>query len=709
MKSINGIKLHWLPFNIFVVIIGILAYFLIVGPLALQPTNIAWLEQGDPAQHYLGWQFFRYSDWSFPIGLNPNYGLDISNAIIFSDSNPLLAFLFKPFSKYLPEPFQYFGIWLLICFILQAWFSAKLIGLVTRSQVIILLGGCLFCFAPPMLGRIHGHFSLVGHFLILASLYLALSPSPNRRILSWAGLLVACALTHAYLLAMVGLVWSADIVDRVIKRSLRPRRAVLEAALIFCVTFLACWQAGYFSVSDGVIAEGYGYYRMNLLSILDPTGWSYVLCDIPQSSGDYEGFNYLGLGILFLGLSVIPILIDAQTGIVKAIINRPVLLFAMVLLAIFALSNTLGLAALNFYFPIPEPLLVIANIFRSSGRMFWPVFYIMVFLIIFLVIRGYSKNVAATLLVLGLLIQIVDTSSAWKDLMKKRRVTPNSAWPTKMVDPFWKEAATKYKQIRHVMPENFIPSWQTTANYAGVNHLSTDAVYLARVSSAAVASAQKLASEAIRSGRYQSDSLYILEPRFLPQAALTLNAKNDLLAQIDDFFVIAPGWKICSSCSKVSGEIKVDDFLAPPLRLGERLVFSTSQLGLKYLVYGWSIPEEWGTWSDGSEALIKLPPFESHNARKILLEVQPLLSPAHHKQSVELSINGVSINPVVLTDNSGRLLEIEIPEVVRQQLQQDNPPLNLQFYFPDAVRPVDIGMNIDSRKLAVRLISLTVH
>ena len=39
---------------------------------------------------------------------------------------------------------------------------------------------------------------------------------------------------------------------------------------------------------------------MNLLSPIDQAGWSLILPDLPKASGDYEGFNYLGLGVLLL-------------------------------------------------------------------------------------------------------------------------------------------------------------------------------------------------------------------------------------------------------------------------------------------------------------------------------------------------------------------------------------------------------------------------
>lgn len=48
-------------------LLGALAFLLVIGPRALDPQNIAWLAEGDPATHYLGWVFFRHSPWTFPL------------------------------------------------------------------------------------------------------------------------------------------------------------------------------------------------------------------------------------------------------------------------------------------------------------------------------------------------------------------------------------------------------------------------------------------------------------------------------------------------------------------------------------------------------------------------------------------------------------------------------------------------------------------
>ena len=62
---------------------------------------------------------------------------------------------------------------------------------------------------------------------------------------------------------------------------------------------------------------------------------------------------------------------------------------------------------------------MLANVFRCSGRMFWPVFYAIIFVVIFLIVRGNNTRTAVYLLGFALVIQIVDTSAAWRDHTRK--------------------------------------------------------------------------------------------------------------------------------------------------------------------------------------------------------------------------------------------------------------------------------------------------
>ncbi len=225
------------------VLVGISALLVFAGPNVLLVDNIAWLTPGDAPQHYLGWAYFRGSDWSFPIGLNPDYGLELGSAIVYSDSIPLLAIFFKIFDPILPDTFQYFGVWLLICFTAQAVLSWKLIGLFSNDVMIRLLGVGFFVSSPPMINRMTQHISnvahltLVGHFLILAALYLFLRPKPARNAAPWLLLLAVAAMVHAYLFGMVAIFWFADLVRSVSRKERTRRTAVghfLGAVALVC-------------------------------------------------------------------------------------------------------------------------------------------------------------------------------------------------------------------------------------------------------------------------------------------------------------------------------------------------------------------------------------------------------------------------------------------------------------------------------------------
>jgi putative flippase GtrA len=688
------------------VTIGGVSFLLVVGPRVLDPANLAWLAEGDPATHYLGWLFFRNTGWSFPIGLNPDYGLEIGSAIIFSDSNPLLAFLFKPFAALLPEPFQYFGIWILACFVLQAWFGWKLVALISDSLAIRALGAAFFVFAPPMIWRLHGHLSLVGHFLVVAALYLALDRTLLRRKLAWGMLLAVAALVHVYLLAMVALLWLADMLGKIIEKNLSIQKAVVEFATILSVIGIISWQVGYLSVGSGVSAGGYGLYRMNLLSIIDSSGWSYVLKDISEGQGDYEGFNFLGLGVIFLLVSALPALFAGKIGILRAASKFPVILLALAGLTVFAISHKVGFESYEFEYSLPDQALSSANILRASGRMFWPVFYMILFVAIFCVVRGYQKRVAASLLGLALVIQIVDTSAGWTGIRSKLMAEPSGTWSTPLADPFWDDAAAKYAKVRWIQPGNHTPQWLTLAAYAGTHGLATDAVYLARVGNAALGIAQGKATEALATGRYEPDSLYVLDDGALRQAAFSISADNDLLARIDGFNVLAPGWKKCTACPRVVNEVKASDLL-PSLAVGERMLTNASGAGLAYLAEGWSHPEPWGIWSDGPKATIALP-ASSERGTSVLIEANPLLGPTHPKQDVEVLVNGVPAAKATLTADSKQEFEVQIPKSALEEPGADQL-IKLEFRFPDAARPKDIGINEDTRMLAIGLLSLTVR
>ena len=149
----NPIRSRW--HVLWPIFLGVLCFWVVCGPRALNPIHIAWLlgddslvVGNDSAQHYFGWVFYRNTNWTFPVGLNPDWGLENASSISYADALPLFAIPFKLFSPWLPFPFQYYGIWHMLCFVAQALFAWRLFRGMSVSVWISIVGTFLVTFPP---------------------------------------------------------------------------------------------------------------------------------------------------------------------------------------------------------------------------------------------------------------------------------------------------------------------------------------------------------------------------------------------------------------------------------------------------------------------------------------------------------------------------------------------------------------------------------
>lgn len=118
---------------------------------------------------------------------------------------------------------------------------------------------------------------------------------------------------------------------------------------------------------------------------------------------------------------------------------------------------------------------------------------------------------------------------------------------------------------------------------------------------------------------------------------------------------------------------------------------------------GWSIPEAWGMWSDGSEAQIAVPVTLVDGQRPALLtlEVQPFTTPSHPRQHVEINVDGA---PVYAGD-LGTVTTLRIPLSKRPATRETRYIVTLAL--PDAATPREAGSpSGDPRRLAIGLLSI---
>ncbi len=169
----------------------------------------------------------------------------------------------------------------------------------------------------------------------------------------------------------------------------------------------------------------YGFFSININAIFNPKScggytWSNLLPIQPQIPGNYDGFNYLGLGILLLLLSV------GSVNVYIYVIKRRKLsqqnfyyLLAMLFLLCFAITNVITFQdKILLTIPIPERVVKLCGIFRASSRMFYPIFYTIYIYLLYKVCdleKTINKYLPIVIISLTVFIQIFDLSSVIKE------------------------------------------------------------------------------------------------------------------------------------------------------------------------------------------------------------------------------------------------------------------------------------------------------
>lgn len=441
---------------------SLITYHFIYGIETLNPKNINWLMSvyHDWGQHYLGWAYFREESWTYPIGNVQNYNYPAGTNIGLTDSIPFFAIFFKLFNFLLPEDFQYFGIWLFLCFFLNGLFSFKILKIYFKESILILFLSTIFLIVNPILIYRGMHPALCGHWLILASIYnyLINSNSENVNKINRNQLILALlsSLINPYLFLMViGFNFITPFKHYFYERSINLKKAFFFP-IITCVSVVFVWfLVGMvtFNNDKGLeVIDSYGLYGFNLNNFYNPSGYSKFLPQLNWTNHhQYEGFAYLGIGmmVLFLFTTVLFVIKKHYKHIKLKYIP---LILLVILSVVFAITNKVSLnEKIIFEYPTLEIIKKIGNIFRASGRFIW-IFYYTIYLASLVI---FIKTKIATnfkMIVLGLLlaIQIYDISH----LITFRKL-PKGKYELSKFDKEWFDITPKFKKIITYPPFQF--------------------------------------------------------------------------------------------------------------------------------------------------------------------------------------------------------------------------------------------------------------
>ncbi len=515
---------HMLP--IVGMLFGILTFCFVYGIRIIDPTYDDWLfAGGDLTQHYMGWLYYRQTDWTFPIGLLEGVSSTGQLSCMYLDCIPLLALLFKPFSALLPATFQYLGIWGVCSFGLTGFFAVLLLEKCSRNPLFCLAGSFCFVLSPPLLDRIYHHEALAGHWVILAGMCLWAYQHRKWKhwwtpSVLWAVLAAIAVLVQMYFAPMVFLLMCGALLHDVLLTK-KWRYALCSVASATASVLLTLFCLGAFVGEGSYAGGGLGKFSSNLNTLFNPKSLSKFLKPMNILDGQGEGYGFLGFGILLGCVLSIGVLCAwaEKTGFVGVRKHlrekRPLLIgvgVTALLTGILAVSPKVTLNA-NVLFTIPYPAFItnLLSIFRSGGRFIWVLDYLIYFGVFYLLSRMQPKKTALCLTVFCCGMQIFDLRDTLRS--KHEKYADTIVYESPLKDAAWEALADGAEEILFLpLPKNFIgyrELYMSMGYFAYHHHMRMSSFYIARSDYDSMAAYAQQAYEALCAGEVREDVLYV--------------------------------------------------------------------------------------------------------------------------------------------------------------------------------------------------------
>lgn len=514
-------------------ILGMIIFMLIYGVKIINPTYDDWIYQksGDINQHYIGWQFYRKSSWSFPIGLIEGLS-EQKVSMMYTDSIPLFAVIFKVLSPLLPETFQYMGLWGIFCFAMQGGLGTLITAKLEEEQNIFidLIGGSLFIFSETVIQRMFGHSALGGQWLILLFIWLWLCNDEYtsvQRVIFWTLTSILSVSVHPYFVPMCYFVMFGTLLYDLLENR-KIVRDVLVPVSSIPFTLLVMWLNGAFYGGSNFSGGGLGKFSANLNALINPIGEgnSLLIKPLPIIDGQGEGYAYLGAGIIFGAVICIILMIfftvkNRFLGISYFFSEYKNIIIPVTL--VIAISSYLAffpVVVINdkviFEFSYPEKITELLSVFRASGRFIWLTFYgIIVGIIAFAFRKLDNRKVGTIFLILCLAIQLIDMTPIFKRFSYYKT---EMKYTSPFKDSRWEELGTIYDEICFVpkVPDfnDYMDNYYAFAIYAVKHNMNMSSFIIARLDFDKMTEYTENQSEKLAQGKPEKDKLYIITNNF---------------------------------------------------------------------------------------------------------------------------------------------------------------------------------------------------
>lgn len=510
-------------------LVGIVCFIGVFGTSVLNPAWDGWIfrSEVDLKQHYIGWLAFRNESFSFPMGITDALSYPAKMSIVYTDSIPFAALLFKIVVPNSVKVFNYFGIFTLISYAFNGALATRLLYRVSKNVPVSVLLSIFSVLSYPMLNRSFYHTSLTAQWIILLAIELWFLGIQKKKIslqvFTWTLMGIVCAGIHIYFLPMVFAIFVAAVLEEVFCKKESIKKIIIyaiadtggmglgAAAVLYFFGAFSCMGSGEYWIGDFV---------SNLNTFINNAGSGRVFPAMSLvSDTQLEGASYLGAGMLimlmvtvvYLGVNIF----RNKTGLFDTA-RKKAMVIVFMLLFFLAVFPTVSIGSrIIFTLPLNRTLLKLFGIFRSNGRFIWPDLYLL------LLFAGYcagrllnsiscivktGRGMVYAALALLVMLQLFDYSNYFANRYER------FSKPDKEYNTEWDKIAFDSTGYSHfVIFNDNLTYIMATASYAMKNGMTVDGFYFARDINDIIASNREKSLEDIKNGRAKDDTVYIFD------------------------------------------------------------------------------------------------------------------------------------------------------------------------------------------------------
>jgi hypothetical protein len=446
---------------------------------------------------------------------------------------------------------------------------------------------------------------------------------------------------------------------------------------------LAGIVAVWLGYGHAVPMSGYGHYTMNVLSPIYPS-LAFSGGFVDATGGQYEGYQYLGVGVILL-LLVADFTLNMRDRL--SLLRRHAgLVLSCLGLTLLALSTKVY-AGNRLILDLGTPSFLLE--LRSGGRLFWPVAYALVIIGVVIVCRKLSYRWAAVLLLVFACMQYVESSPMRRVV---RHVFKSHA-PYTVNAAVLRPLLASHSKLE-VWPKFGCGGDTRTPEFSEVFLLASEvaipvnASYVGRFSKLPDCRLPEFPIEV------QPDELWIFVPQWTPAMVLSISNWHSICRQ-------SGALVLCADDLRDRTDLPVPK--VPLIQLGQTVPTVANSSGVQWLLDGWYGPENWGTWSEGSTAQLAFQLAEPTD-KPLTFSVTAGALGAHPSTSQKVGVfaNGQQIATWDVKEPISHY-QATIPAS-----PDPNRSILIEFHVEHPISPIEINAGKDSRKIGFALCGFRV-